>query len=519
LDRSRPDTDAYFSHGEESFGDAADDYGHVASREQAVDFPPMRGGRRHRGLRLLLIGGLGLLVALAGSAGALLAYGRSSIQRSPIAGITSSADAPRVTLANGDTVQVMNVLLIGSDDRSTLSEEERRRLNFDNPGGRRPDTLMLAQLEVGGSGAALLSFPRDLRVELCDGGVDKINASFAAGQRSGVGAESCLVQTVTNLTGIDIHHYVEVDFRGFMQVVDVLGGVSMFLEQPMVDSKAHLNVPAGCVRLTPEQALGFVRSRGYDDDFGRIARQQRFVREVVEELTSIGVLANPPKLFSLVDRAANAVHTDDSLGLRGMRDIALGLRRITSDDVMGQTVPGSPQTIDGVSYVVVDDAEAGREFAAFRDGTAIRPPEASPEPAETEGPVVAEAPPVEVRNGTSVDGLGAAAADVLTAAGLTTGEVGNFTTADVTTTHLLFGEGMGEAAARVGQVFGGVEAHEDAAVEGVILVLGADADRETLAGLALAQTEPTPEPTPTAAPAPETEREFVGARAPSDVDC
>jgi LCP family protein required for cell wall assembly len=547
MDRSRPDTGSSPSDGGP---DADDDSG---------EFPAIDGGRgRRRGLKIALAVVLALAVVAAGSAGALVMYGRSSVVQTPIAGISAREDST-ITLASGETVTVMNVLLIGTDDRSTLDDDERERMNIDLNSGRRADTLMLAQLEVGGTGAALLSFPRDLRVELCDGRVDKINAAFAAGARSGIGEESCLVQTVTAFTGIDIHHYVEVDFRGFMEVVDVLGGVTMYLDRPMRDVKANLDVPQGCVTLDSEQALGFVRSRGYDDDFGRIARQQRFVREVVEELGRVGVFANPPRLFSLVDRAAKAVRTDDGLGLGDMRDIALGLRRITSDGLQGQTVPSTPQTIDGISYVIADDEPAAATFASFRDGSVLRDvPEASPD-ADGEDPAVAEpeappadepaaevvVPPVTVHNATDINGLGAAAAQVLEAGGLPVGEVGNADQQGASATEVVHGPGLAEAAQSVAEAFGVGVVREDPEVEGVRVILGADTDRATLEQRVLALTEdtgaeepappaesdmaeahaeeppadaqhePEPEPQPEADPG----REYIGTVVPPDVEC
>ncbi len=330
--------------------------------------PVMAGGRSRaaRRARLVLGAAMLILVVMVTSAGGLLFYGRQSIERAPITGMARVDRAP-VILPGGEEIEIMNVLLIGSDARETLTASE---LN-DGTTGRRPDTLMLAQLELNGTRAALLSFPRDLRVELCDGSLNKINASFMIGERLGMGGESCLVQTITKHTGIEIHHYAEVDFRGFMNVIEVLGGVTMYLDQPMIDSKAHLNVPAGCVTLTPEQALGFVRSRGYDDDFGRIARQQRFIREVVQELSSLGVIANPAKLFSLVNAGANAVTTDEGFSLGVMREVVEGARNLTADDLQTHTVPGDAQMIDGVSYVVERSEEAQAIYARFRDGSVL----------------------------------------------------------------------------------------------------------------------------------------------------
>src|SRR5699024_6111898 len=137
----------------------------------------------------------------------------------------------------------------------------------------------LVQLDPRRDGAAMMSFPRDLRVERCNGSTGKINAAYAIGEGTDVGGPSCLVQTVNELTDIPIHHYVEVDLAGFIDVVEALDGVSMYLDQPITDRYAGVDFPAGCVTMDGAAALGFVRARNIDNDFGRIARQQRFAGE------------------------------------------------------------------------------------------------------------------------------------------------------------------------------------------------------------------------------------------------
>jgi LCP family protein required for cell wall assembly len=475
--------------------------------------PLISGRRRHRRTRVVLAGALALVFLVVSSAGALLLYGRGSIERADILGIAALDRVP-LLLPDGEEVEIMNILLIGSDDRDNLSADQREQITLEDRSiGRRPDTIMLAQLELGGKGAALLSFPRDLRVELCDGSTDKINAAFAAGSRSGVGGESCLVQTVTNHTGIEIHHYAEVDFAGFLKVVDILGGVTMYLDKPMIDSKASLNVPAGCVTLTPEQALGFVRSRGYDDDFGRIARQQRFVKEVVEELTRVGVIANPAKVVSLVDAGANAVTTDREFGLAVMRDVALGARKLTADRLITHTVPADTARIDGISYVVERPEEAKPLYASFVDATVLRPQEPEPEP--TPEPVVV--PPLVVLNSTGTAGLAAVAAEVLVELGYEVAEVGNAEVRDLPATEVVHGPGQADAAAEVAAALGAASVREADDVDGVQVILGTDADADALRDL-LVEAEPEPEPTPTPTPTPTPERTFRGAD-PGDVDC
>lgn len=469
------------------------------------------GGRRRRGRRARIVLACVLVLALAAcaSAGALMWYGGSNIDQTAIEGISQSKGRT-VTLRDGDEIEIMNVLLVGVDNPGSLSEEQRARVAPDERSGRRPDVLMLAQLEVGGSGAALLSFPRDLRVELCDGRVDKINASFAAGERLGMEPESCLVQTVSGFTGVDIDHYVEVDFGGFLRVVEALGGVTMYLEDPMIDRKAHLDVPAGCVRLTPEQALGFVRSRGYDDDFGRMARQQRFLKEAIEEARRVGVVANPARLFALVDRASDAVRTDDELGLAEMRDLAFGLRNLTSSQLVTHTIPSRPTDIDGISYVVADEAAAERLYASFRDGSVLRslpdgeagPPVAG---ATESPPAPSELPPVVVLNAAGVAGLASRTAELLEANGIRIADVGNAESA-VEATEILHGTGLSEHARTLAETLGQGSVRLEAGGAPLRLVLGADYDIEAVeaqladAVTASVQNDPTPTAEPTTTP-------------------
>lgn len=503
--------------------------------------------------RLALLVVTVVLGLTASAVAGLAVYGRQSIQTAVVEGRTQQRSR-MVTFDDGVTSKIVNVLLVGTDDRSNLTSDERARMGTFE--GRRSDTLILAQLEVGGQGAALLSFPRDLRVELCDGTVDKINSAMVVGERKDIGAESCLVQTISGHTGIEIDHYVEIDFSGFMGVIDALGGVTMFLEEPMIDRKAQLEVAAGCVTLDPEQALGFVRSRGYDDDFGRIQRQQRFLREVLDEVTDFGTLANPATLFRLVDRAADAVITDEDLGVTEMRELAEGFRAVTAEGVASFTVPGETAEIDGVSYVVEDEAEAQALYSRFQDSSVLRQAEAevteaptveptsSPSPAtdptavESPDPTPSaqaappvDVPPVNVLNTTTTAGLAGAAADRLIAAALTVAEVGNAQNVSLETTQVVHSAGLADAAARVAAALPGSEVREDTDVEGITVFLGSATTVEGLqaptgsptaaasspASPTASEVAPTPTPTPT--PLPTTDPTSRNAERPEDVTC
>jgi LCP family protein required for cell wall assembly len=384
--------------------------------------PVARGGRPGRGpdwRRVLLFVGatLGLFGILgAGTVGALVWYGERQVNRIDVDGM-ADPDAQRVN-------DVLNVLLVGSDSREGLTREQLRALGTEDHGGRLTDTIMLLHLDPSREKVALLSFPRDLLVTRCDGSRGRINVAYGIGVREGVGGPTCLVQTVGNLTGIPIHHYAEVDFAGFIRVVDTVGGVTMYFEEPLRDRAAGLDVPAGCVHLDGVRALGFVRARkALDSDFGRIARQQRFIGELIDKVTSAGILLNVPRLFALVEAVASSIDADENLSLSDMRRMAFSLRGITSDGVDMRTVPAHSRRIGGAAYVVADEDEAEALFAAFRTGELF--PDVGTEAPRPVG--IADVPPLVILNGAGVAGLAAQAQEALEAHGFRVEDTGNTT--------------------------------------------------------------------------------------------
>ncbi|MCH1489509.1 MAG: LCP family protein [Ilumatobacteraceae bacterium] len=178
-----------------------------------------------------------------------------------------------------------NYLLVGSDTREGISEDDP---DFGVIGdtnvvsGRRADTIMVLRRERDG-GAAIVSLPRDLWVEIPGtGGSNRINSAYNGGAER-------LVATVVETLGIPVHHYVEVNFVGFRDIVNELGGVTICFPHPTRDVKTGLDQPAGCNLLDGLQALAFARSRSYQEfregqwrtdptaDIGRTQRQQQFI--------------------------------------------------------------------------------------------------------------------------------------------------------------------------------------------------------------------------------------------------
>jgi LCP family protein required for cell wall assembly len=352
----------------------------VPDRTSADFGPPLRGRhRRLSGRRRLLRYGLTtafLLVfvtvigiggfALLGATGQTVDIGSLGREENP-----PSGEEPALLQ---EVEGVTNILLVGSDSREGLTDDELLALGTDDD-GRGPtgltDTLMLVQLDADDDRASVLSFPRDLLVTHCDGTRGRINAAFRYGEElEPGGGPNCLVETVEDLTSIPIDHYVQVDFQGFIQAVDQLGGVSFYLDEPIEDRYAGLDLPAGCVQLDGAEALAFVRARHVDSDFGRIARQQRFIREMLDQATSLETLANPSRLLGFVQAVGNAITTDSGLASPFDRaSLAWSFRQLTNAGVDTYSVPGFDDTWNGAQVITLDEGGAEPLFALFRQGS------------------------------------------------------------------------------------------------------------------------------------------------------
>lgn len=406
-------------------------------------------GRARRVLRVGLVAAAVLGLVGLGLGGGLLVYAAAVMPETRVEGLERAGGGR------------MNVLVVGSDSREGLSEAELQALGTEAVQGRRTDSIFL--LSVRGGSAALLSFPRDLLVQRCDGTEGRINAAYAQG------GPSCLVQTVSAASGIPVSHYLEVDFAGFLRLVDAVGGVSVQLDEPLVDVAAGIDLAAGCVVLDGREALGFVRARDQvGGDLGRIARQQRFLSELAESLASPVTLLNPVRLVSVVGTAARAVTSDQRTGPLDLARLAGAARGLAAGGLASYTVPTVAGRAGGAD-VQVPAAGADALFSRFADGSILEVPPGTgvaPQP----GAVT-----VDVLNGAGVAGLAGQARDVLAARGFGIGAVGNTTPAD--TTVVLHAPGREAEALLVASQFAGVgTALSPAGGPDLALVLGPDAD-------------------------------------------
>ncbi|NLU70890.1 LCP family protein [Streptomyces sp. HNM0574] len=249
-----------------------------------------------------------------------------------------------------------NWLVIGTDTRSGLTKRERDELHVGGADERNTDTMML--LHHGEAGPYLVSLPRDSYVDVPGRGRAKLNSAYATG------GPRLLTRTVEQATGLRVDHYAEVDFLGFVDIVDAMGGVDLCLDEPLRDEKAGADLDAGCQELDGKQALGFVRARYTDaaGDLGRVRRQQQLLAAMVREATGPGALLNPFAFFSLAGSVLDAVTVDNGTGVLSLTWMAWQVRGLTGGDGGTTTVPVADAGLDvaGMGDVVLWDSARAR---------------------------------------------------------------------------------------------------------------------------------------------------------------
>ncbi len=369
--------------------------------------PPGPPGRRRpdRGRRLRRLGVIAVALLLVVGLVALF-FGWRLVSQ-----IVSKNAQPIENLSPGRGAD--NFLLVGSDTREGLSKQELSRVGTQAVSGQRTDTIILVHVSPRNKKAVMVSIPRDLKVDIPGHGTNKINAAFA------FGGPALLVKTVEQNLGVPVNHYAEVDFAGFLKVVDAVGGVRLCNQtgHRLDDSFANLHMDPGCHDVNGVQALAFVRARHIDSDFGRIGRQQQFLRAVMEKVSSAGNLINLPKLVKIANIVSDHTKTDDTL--RTSEAISLA-RRISKLDGNSVDMRVYPSSVDGLSYVAARP-EAPILMKALAEDAPQLPPVGLP---DGKGVTLADLR-LAVLNGSGVQGAAAQAAERLRAYGLRIVQTGN----------------------------------------------------------------------------------------------
>lgn len=319
--------------------------------------PSVSAGRAWRVLRRL-VASLGVLSLVATAA--VATTGMLLVQR--VEENLTRVPVPELEQATTPS-DARHFLVVGSDARDGLADRDLPLGSFT---GQRADVMIYVAISEDRESVSLVSLPRDLLV--LDGDrQDKLTNTFAGGPDN-------LVRVIGENFGLPINHYAQISLGGFIDVVETLGGVEIDIPEPLVDRDAGADFEAGRQHLTAEEALAYIRIRKQYDrgDIARIEAQQRFIRAVLSELVETRTLADPIRLFRLVDDVASSVTTDENLGISEMRAVADEMRQVVRDGIPMATVPTYPQRIGALDYMVrygpgteamFDDLRNGRELA------------------------------------------------------------------------------------------------------------------------------------------------------------
>ncbi|MFL6115940.1 MAG: LCP family protein, partial [Catenulispora sp.] len=312
---------------------------------------PYRRRPKPRWGRITLIAGVAVIVI--GLVAAISAYGYANHLNKDLQRTDAFSQ-----ITNGRPVKTvdgaLNILIVGSDSRDPDSSD-------DTANAWRADTLMLMHIPADHKTAQLVSIPRDLWVLIpsandapCSSGSrDKINASFA------FGGLPRAVHTVECMTDVHIDHVAAIDFGGFKEVTDALGGVDLKVEQTITSiHKPHRVFTKGIMHMNGDQALDWVRQRKQfaQGDFARMRHQQEFLKAILDKAAGTGTLSNPAKMNNFLNAVTAAVTVDKDFSLT---DMAVQFRNLRSDNLTFLTSPNvGSQTIAGQSVVVSDREKA-----------------------------------------------------------------------------------------------------------------------------------------------------------------
>lgn len=375
-------------------------------------------GKRRRWPRVLAAALSISVLAVTGLSYAIQYYGMKTI------GNIRVGDSVNWTAAStsGPTAgEPINILLMGSDTRAGKNADKGYGTSGGEDGAR-SDTTILLHISGDRKSAIGVSIPRDSWVTLpmckTPDGTEKGGYKWKFNEAFRIGGPSCTVKEVQELTGVPINHYIVVDFQGFKNVVDSLGGVEVCLNNPVQDSRSKLNLPAGKSVVKGEQALAFVRARyalGDGGDLARVQRQQDFLASAIRQATSAGTLLNPAKLNNVITSGARSMTMDPGLAnYQSIRELAVEMSGIKPDAITFATVPN----VDAgdMSNVLWEKDQADMLWEAIKTDQSWPPPPTK----GADGMNLTAAPNkinVNVVNATGAQGQGTKAAARLTDGG------------------------------------------------------------------------------------------------------
>jgi LCP family protein required for cell wall assembly len=408
---------------------------------------------------------------------------------------------------SGGVVGDLNILVVGSDSREGLTRAQQNALHVGSDLGRRSDTMILLHIPRGGGKAVIVSLPRDSYVVIpshkdangrtIPASHNKLNAAYS------IGGPQLTVRTVEANTHVRIDHYIEINFLGFVRIVNALGGVTVCTPTPIHDPVRRdpstggfvgsgLELPRGKSHIDGAKALAYVRAREFDPsaDIGRIQRQQKFMSALLQEATSAGTLIDLPKLYGVLSAVAGSLTTDKDFGASQIKRLAGKLHSMSPAHVQLLTVPlepGSRNTSVG-NVVVWDPVLAPQLFTDLSRDRPIGGPESGQ---ATKVTIPPSSVTVTVLNATSKQGFARSVAEQLSADGFAISGTGNAPAGSSPTDVVIrYGPNRADSAKTVAAALPGAKLKLDPSYGGSIQVLVGSSFR----GVARVKVVATPRP-------------------------
>ena len=335
---------------------------------------------------------------------------------------------------------VQNILIVGSDSRSVVDRSDADAAAFLNEkgadqGGQRSDTIMVARVDSKNRTVDLMSFPRDLWVPIAPtGSEERINTAYAMGKDSADGAQR-LIDTIKADFGIDINHYVGINFASFKGITEAVGGVPLYFATGVRDRNSGLyQYDTGCQTLDGDQAIAYARSRHLEywdeksrkwisdptGDLGRISRQTLFMRTLLDRAQNKFGSMDVGAINGIISSTSDNLSLDSGFGIGEMVSLGKAFKGFTGDQIRTHALPVyMDMTSGGASILRLDAAAAEDTFNIFRNLPA--------------GTVLPLSVKVSVANASGTKGLSTTVADRLDSIGYHATAAGDISTAQAAT--------------------------------------------------------------------------------------
>lgn len=470
--------------------------------------------RTGKAVRYTALGMSAVLLAGVGAGGYLYVHFNGNIKSAPLlpGGVTQAAEIPNKF---GQTA--MNILLIGNSGRIDAADCALAHACDDS--AATADSMMVLHMAADRSNMTVMSIPRDSIVKLpsCAGGnTNLVNASLEGGP-------SCSVETVHELTGLTIDHFIEIDMAGVVTMSNAVGGVQVCVTNNLLDNYSHLKLPKGTSTIEGTQALAWLRTRhAFTNEVDREKAQHLFMGSLVRKLEANASFTHISTLYSVADAATKALTVDQALSsITDLLSLAQELGKTPADRITFMSVPTGNYTGPNSAWaqqLQFAQPAANEMFAAIKSDqpyTATTAKTSASSTAKATATASASAPAAvnislvraAVENASGIGGRASTVRDAMVTAGFSSSSlsVGN-ASQNSSTTEVLYPSGREQSAQAVAATLGipAAATKQSSSVSEVTVLIGKDWPSGSMYTGATGSSSTTAAPTTVASAPPDT---------------